>query len=250
MELSVIIPMHNEGANALPCIRRVLRACGKITPSFELILAEDGSTDGTHEAIKSAARRSKKIRIMHSAKKLGRGRALARALRSAKGKISAYMDADLASSLERLPQLIASIRDGADVATGSRLKQGARTKRSIKREAASRGYNFLVRSVLGSRLHDHQCGFKAFSTKKILPLLGEIEDTHWFWDTELLVRAQRKGWRVDEIPVEWEEAKGTTVHFKRDALYMGGKILSLRKRLKHEKRPTQGLKYAVLKRNA
>ena len=231
MELSVIIPMHNEGANALPCIRRVFHACKKITPSFELILAEDGSTDRTYETIKSAARRSKKIRVMHSGKKLGRGKALAFALRSAKGNISAYMDADLASNLKHLPQLIACIRDGACVATGSRLMPGARTKRSIKREAASRGYNFLVRRILGSRLHDHQCGFKAFNTKKILALLGEIGDTHWFWDTELLVRAQRKGWRVDEIPVEWEEAKGTTVRFKNDILYMGKKILELKGRI-------------------
>lgn len=232
MNLTVIIPMHNEESRAKACLKGVQAACEKLTHSYEIILAEDGSKDKTYEVIKSAAKGNKHITIMHSAEKLGRGRALTRALRKAKGNVSVYMDADLASSLTHLRQLVDSIKHGATIATGSRLMPGARTRRGLKREVASRGFNFLVRKLLGSRLHDHQCGFKAFNTGKILPLLTEVGDTHWFWDTEILVRAQRKGMRVDEIPVEWEEGRGTTVRFKNDVLYMGRKILDLRVKIK------------------
>ena len=223
--------MHNEGRRAGPCVRSVEAACRKITPSFEIILAEDGSRDDTYDAIRRIAKGRKHIIVMHSAKKLGRGRALTRAIRKARGGITAYMDADLASNLGHLGQLISRVRGGAAIATGSRLMPGSRTKRGLKREVASRGFNLLVRTVLGSRLHDHQCGFKAFSTKQILPLLGEIEDTHWFWDTEMLVRAQRKGLRVDEIPIEWSEGAGTTVRLTNDILYMGRRILELKRRI-------------------
>ncbi len=231
MELTVIIPMHNEEKNAAACIGRVQKACKALTASYEIIIAEDGSSDNTYGVIKRAARGNPRIMIMHSAGKLGRGRALTAALRKARGDVSVYMDADLASNLGHLGELVSSVKHGAVIATGSRLLPSSRTRRGLKREVASRGYNLLVRTVLGSKLHDHQCGFKAFRTKAILPLLGEVEDTHWFWDTEILVRAQRKGMRVDEIPIGWEEGRGTTVRLKNDVLYMGRKILHLKRRM-------------------
>ncbi len=94
------------------------------------------------------------------------------------------------------------------------------------REIASRGYNFLVRTVLGSRLHDHQCGFKAFSRERVLTILPFVRDTHWFWDTEVLVRAERQGYRITEFPVDWQQGEKTTVR-RHDVWDMGTAILRL-----------------------
>jgi len=129
-----------------------------------------------------------------------------------------------------LPALVQAIRDGSDVATGSRLMPESDIVRTQGREVASRGYNFLVRAVLKSRLYDHQCGFKAFRRASILPLLDTIEAPHWFWDTELLVRAQKKGYRIAEFPVRWRTGDKTTVRFS-DVYGMGSAIFNLRRRL-------------------
>jgi len=128
--------------------------------------------------------------------------------------------------MKHLPSLIAAIREGADLATGSRLLPASDIVRTGGREVASRGYNFLVRLVLRSRIHDHQCGFKAFNRERILSILPAVRSDHWFWDTEILVRAQRAGYRVAELPVRWRAGKGTTVKF-RDVFGMGTAVLRL-----------------------
>jgi len=233
MRLTVILPMHNEEARVEPCVVRVKQACESIAGnSYEILITEDGSKDRTYEAAKKVAKGDPHITIFHSAKRLGRGAALTAALRKAKGTVSVYMDTDLSTNLPHLKQLVSRIENGAALATGSRLMPGSKAKRSLKRDVASRGFNLLVRTVLGSRLRDHQCGFKAFDTKKVQPLLREVEDTHWFWDTEMLVRAQRRNMRVDEIPVEWaEKGRGSTVDLKKDVAYMASKILYLKSRI-------------------
>jgi hypothetical protein len=128
--------------------------------------------------------------------------------------------------MKHLPALISAIRDGSDVSTGSRLLPSSDIVRTRGREIASRSYNFLVRLFLSSRIYDHQCGFKAFNRDRILPLLPAIRSDHWFWDTELLVRAQRRGYTVREFPVRWRAGKGTTVRMK-DVLEMGTAIIRL-----------------------
>jgi len=133
---------------------------------------------------------------------------------------------DLATDLRHLDELVGAIRSGSDIATGSRLLPSSEVVRTGGRELASRGYNTLVRAILGSRVHDHQCGFKAFNRGRILPLLPSVRATHWFWDTEILVRGQRAGLRVAEFPVSWRTGKTTTVRLK-DVFEMGGAILSL-----------------------
>jgi hypothetical protein len=137
-----------------------------------------------------------------------------------------YYDVDLATDMVHLAELIQSIRDGYDLATGSRLLPESRVMRSGKREIPSRVYNGMVRLVLGSTLHDHQCGFKSFRREQVLPVLSAVRATHWFWDTEVLVRAQKQGLRVHEFPVRWQEGKGTTVRVK-DVFSMGKSIFGL-----------------------
>ena len=137
-----------------------------------------------------------------------------------------YYDVDLATDMLCLHTLIGEIRHGADISTGSRLLPESDIRRTKGRDIASRSYNFLVRLILRSRLYDHQCGFKGFNRDKILPVLPAIRSDHWFWDTEILVRAQRMGYPVAEFPVHWRAGKGTTVRLK-DVFSMGSSILRL-----------------------
>ncbi len=136
--------------------------------------------------------------------------------------------------MEHLRELVSSIQEGYDIATGSRLLPESRIKRTGGREFASRGYNFLVRTILWSRIHDHQCGFKSFRRDRVLLLAENVRERHWFWDTEILVRAQQKGYRIKEFPVHWEQGSGTTVR-KSDVTGMGLSVVRLWWRLHVQK---------------
>ena len=224
--MTAIIPVYNDRAaleEAIPCS---LEALTNITSSFELIIAEDGSTDGSAELVRDVEARDSRVHLIHSDERQGRGRALSRVMKVAKGAIICYYDVDLATDISYLAELVQSIRDGYDLATGSRLLPESRVMRTKRREIPSRVFNWLVRVLLGSSLHDHQCGFKSFSRDRIIPLLSSVEATHWFWDTEILVRAQKRGLTVREFPVRWQEGEGTTVRLQ-DIFSMGKAILRL-----------------------
>lgn len=225
-EVSAIIPVFNDRPALEKALPESVRALEGITPAFEIIVAEDGSTDGSTDIVREYSRRDPRVRLLHSDQRLGRGRALTRAIAAAQGTIVCYYDVDLATNMQHLPDLITTIRNGATISTGSRLLPSSDTVRTGGREIASRGYNFLVRLFLKSRLHDHQCGFKGFRRDQVLPLLASVRSDHWFWDTELLVRAQLKGYTVAEFPVTWRAGKGTTVRI-RDVFSMGSSILRL-----------------------
>jgi glycosyltransferase involved in cell wall biosynthesis len=225
-EVTAIIPVYNDRESlekALPVSVTILSQC---SPSFEILVAEDGSTDGSAEIVAEFSRADSRIRLLHNDQRQGRGRALNRAIREAQGSIVCYFDVDLATDMQHLPELIGAIRDGYDMATGSRLMPDSDIVRTGGREIASRSYNFLVRLFLSSTIFDHQCGFKAFNRERILTIIPTVRDTHWFWDTELLVRGQRKGFRVKEFAVRWRAGKGTTVK-ARDIFSMGRAILRL-----------------------
>lgn len=227
-EVAIILPAYNEAKRLEATVKRVTEEMDGLAIPYEIIIAEDGSKDGTDAIAARLAQQNPKVRHIHSAERSGRGRALNKSFASTGADIVIYCDVDLATDTKHIRQLIDAIRQGYDVATGSRLMKDSDVKRPFNREFASRGYNMLVRLVLRSRIYDHQCGFKAFNRKTITPLLAEIKDTHWFWDTELLVRAQRKGMKVYEFPVHWRHGGATTVNLKRDVLYMGSRIFRLR----------------------
>ena len=225
-EVTVVIPVYNDLYSLGIAIPRSIEILSRITDRFELIIAEDGSTDGCAELVRQYEQRDTRIHLLHSDERLGRGKALNRAIYESGGDIICYYDVDLATDMQHLPELIGAIREGADIATGSRLMPGSDSVRTGGREIASRSYNFLVRLFLGSRIYDHQCGFKAFNKEYILPILPSIHSNHWFWDTEILVRTQRHGARIREFPVRWRAGKGTTVKIK-DVFEMGSSILRL-----------------------
>lgn len=228
--ITAVIPVYNDAEALKTAIPKSLETLEAIGRPFGLIIAEDESTDGTREIAAEWEKRDSRVRHLHSDKREGRGKALNRALAIANGDIFCYYDVDLATSMTHLAELISHIEDGAAVATGSRLMNDSSITRSADREFASRNYNRLVRTLLKSKLADHQCGFKAYRTDVLKELVKEIEAPHWFWDTESLILAQRKGLRVDEFPVHWTQGPGTTVRLK-DVKAMGMDILHLRKRL-------------------
>ncbi len=233
-EITAVLPVYNDRAALETAIPASLAALEQCSGSFELIVAEDGSTDGSRECVEEWEKKDPRVRLLHSDERQGRGRALNRAVSEARGNIFCYYDVDLATDISHLPELISHIRDGAAVATGSRLMPESKIIRSGDREVASRSYNALVRLFLGSRLNDHQCGFKAYRTEVLRELVPKIRAPHWFWDTESLVLAQRAGLRVDEFPVTWTQGPGTTVRFK-DVTGMGTDILKMWWRLHVEK---------------
>ena len=228
-EVCAILPVYNDREALEVAIPRSIEVLEGITDSFLLAVAEDGSTDGSAEFVCEWEKKDSRVRLFHADERLGRGTALARVIRAVDAAIVCYYDVDLATDMAHLPALIQAIRDGSDIATGSRLMPESDIVRTQGREVASQGYNLLVRLVLKSSLYDHQCGFKAF--RRIIPLLTLLNDTeapHWFWDTELLVRAQNRGFRIAEIPVRWRTSDKTTVKFS-DVYEMGMAVFHLRR---------------------
>jgi len=227
VEVSIVLPAYNEAKRIEDTVERTAAALREISSSFEIIIAEDGSKDGTDRICELLARKYDFVKHLHSNDRQGRGRALNRAFRSSTGNILGYIDVDLATDMKHLLELIQYIRDGYDFATGSRMLPQSNVKRPFKRGFASKGFNFLTRLMLGSKLYDHQCGFKSFRREALFALMDNIKDTHWFWDTELFVRAQRAGYRIKEFPVEWKQGGTTKVNLVKDVFGMGSQIFRL-----------------------
>ncbi|HID19584.1 MAG TPA: glycosyltransferase family 2 protein [Methanophagales archaeon] len=234
-QVSLVLPAYNEAEGLKDTVAQVADALQKITPTFEIIIAEDGSSDGTDKIAEALAKAYPYIKHLHSNDRLGRGKALNRAFKLSKGEILAYIDVDLATDLKHLEELINAIKEeGYDFSTGSRMLKESDVERSVTRLITSKGFNLVTRLLLKSELKDHQCGFKAFKRGSLFDLLDDVKDNHWFWDTELLVRAQRKGYKVKEFPVRWRSGRNTKVDLKLDILEMGAQIIRLRKELKNE----------------
>jgi len=225
--VSVVLPAYNEAKRLERAVKEVTRALEMQGYDYEVIIAEDGSTDGTAEIAARLADGSRVLHL-HSDERLGKGGAVLRAFEAARGDIVAYLDVDLSTNLKHLKELIDAVMEGYDIAIGSRLAKGSKAERPIKRDIASKAYNFLVRLLLGSKIRDHQCGFKAFRRDVVLDLGKKARDRHWFWDTEVLVLAQREGRRIKEIPVEWRHGGATKVKFWNDIIYMFRQIVRMR----------------------
>ncbi|WP_135819951.1 flippase-like domain-containing protein [Halostella litorea] len=228
VEVSVVLPAYNEEATIRDTVETTLSTLAAFLPagSFEVLVAEDGCEDRTPEIADELAAADERVRHVHSDERLGRGGALERAFAAAHGDTLVYFDTDMATDMRHLEELVESVRSGEyDVATGSRWIEGREADRPAKRGVPSRGFNALVRLFLRSSLRDHQCGFKAFDREALETLLDDVDDDHWFWDTEVLVRAQRAGYRVKEFPVDWTPKGDTKVDLVRDVFGMGSAIL-------------------------
>ena len=217
--VEVVIPVYNEERVIAESVRRLH---GYLTASlpfpFLITIADNGSTDGTFAIAQRMPAELPGVRAIHLDRK-GRGFALRHVWGGSDADVVAYMDADLSTGLDAFLPLVAPLVSGhSDLASGSRLLRGSDVVRSLKREVISRCYNLLLRVALAARFSDAQCGFKAGRAEVIRALLPAVEDDGWFFDTELLMLAQRSGLRIAEVPVVWVERRDSTVNIVRTAL--------------------------------
>jgi putative flippase GtrA len=202
--LDVVVPVHNEEADLQPCLRRLHAHLTEQLPyPFQITVAENASTDATVAVASRIAAELSDVHVLVLTEP-GRGRALRTAWEQSDAAVLVYMDVDLSTDLAALLPLVAPLISGhSDLAIGTRLSPSSRVVRGLKREVISRGYNLLLRGTLATSLSDAQCGFKAIRADVARRLLPLVEDTGWFFDTELLVLAERAGLRIHEVPVDW-----------------------------------------------
>jgi len=215
--VNLTLPVFNESTQLAESLRRVLAFLSlQAQYEWEVVIADNGSTDGTGEVAKRVKVEGRmknaetgglatgiQIRVVRL-EQAGRGRSLKEVWLGSEAAVLSSMDVDLSTDLAHLPELIEVVASGRyDLAVGSRLLPESRTTRGWKRELISRTYNRLLQVGLSLRVRDAQCGFKAISRRAAQALLPQVRDTGFFFDTELLVLAQRGEWRVRELPVRW-----------------------------------------------
>jgi putative flippase GtrA len=204
VQVEIVIPVRNEERDLAPSVRRLHAFVGDRFPfTTQITIADNGSTDGTWARAQALAGELGSVRAVRL-ERPGRGGALRSVWLASEAAVVAYMDVDLSTDLNALLPLLAPLVSGhSDVAIGTRLARGARVIRGPRREVISRCYNLLLHAVLGTGFSDAQCGFKAVRAGAARVLLPLTADTGWFFDTELLVLAERAGLRIAEVPVDW-----------------------------------------------
>ncbi len=217
--VDVVIPVYNEERDLGPSVRRLHEFLTSRFPfSAAITIADNASNDGTLAVAQGLAKELPRVRVLHLDAK-GRGRALRAAWLQSDAPVVAYMDVDLSTDLNALLPLVAPLLSGhSDLAIGSRLAHGARVTRGPKREFISRAYMLVLRLALGAHFSDAQCGFKAVRTSVAKQIVPSVRDESWFFDTELLILAQRAGLRVHEVPVDWTDDPDSRVAIVRTAI--------------------------------
>lgn len=202
--VDVVVPVYNEQGALAASIRRLHRYLAETLPfSARITIADNASIDDTPRIAAELADELDGVRVIRLEQK-GRGRALHTVWSASDAPVLAYMDVDLSTDLAALQPLLAPLISGhSDLAIGTRLARSSRVVRGAKREVISRCYNLILRSTLAAKFSDAQCGFKAIRADVAATLLPHVADTGWFFDTELLVLAERSGLRIHEVPVDW-----------------------------------------------
>ena len=227
--VEIVIPVYNEERDLVRSVRRLHSYLETRFPfPATITIVDNASTDATWPIAEYLATELSNVRALHLDAK-GRGRALRTAWLSSEASIVAYMDVDLSTDLDALLPLVAPLMSGhSDIAIGSRLARGSRVHRGPKRELISRAYNFLLHLGLGATFSDAQCGFKAITAVAARRLVPAVQDQAWFFDTELLVLAQRAGMRIHEVPVDWTDDPDSRVDIAKTAIDDLRGILRLR----------------------
>jgi putative flippase GtrA len=217
--VEVVVPVHNEERVLAASVERLhAYLSGDFPYGFRVTIADNASTDGTWTIARRLAHELPGVRAVHLDQK-GRGRALRRVWESSEADVVGYMDVDLSTDLDAFLPLIAPLMTGhSDLAIGTRLSPWSNVVRGPKREIISRAYNLLLRSLMGARFSDAQCGFKAARTEIVQALLPTVQDEAWFFDTELLLLAEQHGLRIHEVPVDWVDDPDSRVDIVRTAV--------------------------------
>ena len=218
----IVIPVLNEERDLPRSVTRLMAfSRERLAPTYgyRILVADNGSTDRTLEIAKEmASQHPTEVAWTHLPMR-GRGRALKAAFLESLSDVNVYMDVDLSTDLEALPPLVDAIaKEGYDIATGSRLMKGSRIEnRPLHREFISRSYNLLIKALFFTRFSDAQCGFKAMSRKAAQDILPLTKDLGWFLDSEVLIIAEKNGYRIKDIPVHWVDDPDTRVRIVRTA---------------------------------
>jgi glycosyltransferase involved in cell wall biosynthesis len=232
--LSLVLACYNEAEHLEASFAEIRKTLEQTTWPCEVIFVDDKSRDRTPELLQAIVARHSELdlRLIVHEQNRGRGATVSEGFRAARGKIAGYIDIDLEVHCRYIPALVRAIEEGADVATVRRIY--AFQVQALDRYVMSRGYSWLVRRLLGLPFHDTETGYKFFRRETVLPLLDEIEDGGWFWDTEFMTRAARRGLRVVEIPGAYirRADKTSTVKGLRDSLRYFGQLLRFRRRMR------------------
>ena len=211
--VDVVVPVYNEERvleSTVDTLRKFLHE--RCPYQWRIVIADNASVDSTLEIAKRLSSQHPDVTVVHLDQK-GRGRALRRAWTDSDADIVSYMDVDLSTDLEAFVPLVDALaREGYHIAIGSRLKTGAKVQRQPKREIISRCYNLLIKLMFRSVFSDAQCGFKALARKAVDELVPIVKDQGWFFDSELLLRAEQKGYSIYEVPVAWVDDPDSRVN--------------------------------------
>jgi hypothetical protein len=233
-ELSLVLACYNEAEHLEKSFAEIRETLEGLHRPFEVVFVDDRSRDRTPEMLRDliASHPNLELRLILHERNRGRGATVTDGFRAARGTILGFLDVDLEVHCRYIPSLIRAIEKGADIATVRRIY--AFQLRSLDRYFMSRGYSHLVRALLGVHLHDTETGYKFFRRESVLSLLDEITDEGWFWDTEFMVRAARRGLHVVEIPGAYvrREDKASTVRGLRDSLRYFRRLLAFRRELR------------------
>jgi len=212
MKLSVIIPAHNEGRNILNALQKLTSFLSRKNQDYEIIVSEDGSTDDTLSVAEKFAKENRRVKILHSGKRLGKGGGVLRGFREAKGEIVAFIDADLSAGPSELEKVVDAIKGGNDVAIASRHMKKSRIikDRPLLRRLAAKGINVIANTMFDLSVSDTQCGLKALSRDALDRILPKMKATGFEFDIELLLHAKKLGMKIKEVPIAWEHRQNTS----------------------------------------
>jgi len=205
IRIDAVIPVYNEQHVLERSITALHTFLDQHLPyDWRIRIADNASTDDTLRVAQDLGQRFPRVEVLHLDKK-GRGRALRAAWLGSQAKVLSYMDVDLSTDLAAYPPMIKAIAiDGYDLATGRRLGRGAKVeRRKLQREITSRAYNLIIKAAFRTHWTDAQCGFKAISRRAADALVPLVRNNEWFFDTELLIIAEKKGYRIHQVPVHW-----------------------------------------------
>lgn len=235
VEFSLILPCYNEGPTFETSIKKILNVMNTLKDKWEIIFVEDFSEDGTKEKLKKITSDIKNsITIFHKRNE-GRGKCVVDGIKKARGEICGFIDVDLEVSPSYIPLFIENIKKGNDIVVAERFYESGG---SVTRFVASKGYSAIVKFFLNLPIRDTEAGYKFFNRRKIISVIRDTKNKHWFWDTEICALAHYKGLRLTEIPVLFKRRfdKKSTVRMVPDIIHFGLNLIKFKvKLLKNEK---------------
>lgn len=231
MFVEITIPAYNEEEILEKSSSRLFSFLKNVNFKYTVTIADNGSKDRTLEIANKLAKKYKNLKVFHTDKP-GKGNAIKCAWKESKAELLCFMDADLSTELTHLNEMVALLKEN-DLVIGNRLSRSSKTKRSIYRTIVSIIYNRIAKICLGIKANDLQCGFKGIKKQVFLELAGKLEEEGLFFDTELIAWAEKKGYKIKELPVKWTERKASKIRIYSTAGNYLRQLLLLKKRLKN-----------------